>query len=237
MSTALVVKLPALAGEVEIAADWRARRDEIVSAAAAIQKVESQREFELAEDMAAQATKHSNALEKVRKSLSDPFRRAAEKIKAASDQERAPLETTKSALRRMTEPYAQEQRRRAAEEARRIEAEKQAEIEKQLAAREVEEELGLADAQEVFEPVEPDIPATIMPAVADTTASVDRIEWDLVNLDAVPRMFLMLDPRKVNDWRTRYKEDITAKLEGDPAAEILPGIRFRLELRLRSRGR
>ncbi len=231
-STALA--LPKMGGAIAINAEWIAQRDALVSAASGI-IVENDMQYGVACDLLNKITKCSSGMEKLRKELTEPYLSAQSKIKQLADDARVPLEKAKDALQRKLSPYAKAQRKREHEErlaAERAAAEESARIAAENA--EAKEILGeSAPAQEVVHVVAP----VERRAVSGAAKVVTRIEWSVVDIERVPRAFLMVDPRLVNQFRDAHAELITKQIEDNGGCDAVPGIAFKLETKVQSSGR
>lgn len=225
----LIVPPPKLPAKLEIAAEWLAERDKLVSQAKTIQAVATQADFTGAEILLKLITAVSNDAEKLRKKLSDPFTKAAKDIKAMADSAREPMEQEKERLKRMMAGYlcdvqrrqqeelarkvAEEEARRRAE-AERIEAERQAALANvatddagdvdPFAAAQVEADFA-ARAEEVAA-----APIQIEADTADTrkTMTTARTVWrfEIEDATAVPREFCCPDERKIREHVNRNKD-------------------------------
>lgn len=233
MSGEITITLPAMQREIAISPEWVAERDALIKSAQTFTAVEGADAFEQASHVMARITKTSNALETIRKKISDPFAKAAKTIKAVADKAREPLETEKTRLQGLLNEYAAGQRRRQAEEQRRIEEEERKQVEKQLAERQELEDMGLADADEEFVP-QIDTPAAVVMAPSATAARIaERVEWEVVDLDKVPRAYLMLDPRTINALIRDGGKDLLERVKA--GADIVPGIKFTVETKVAAR--
>ena len=232
--TRIVIKLPALQKEIEIAQDWLVSRDAIVAKAAAITKIESNAAYDEASFLLSQITKASNAMEDMRKQLSKPFTAAASCIKDAADEARQPLEDIKAALKSALAAYAEAQRKAQEAERKRIEAEQRAEIERQHAEQEAQrvaaEELGVEESPEekVFTPVVT-VPAPTIQAPRSSAARiVEKITWSIVDEDKVPRGFMIVDPRRINDHVRTHGDHIKQSTKDGQGSTLIPGIKFEI---------
>jgi vacuolar-type H+-ATPase subunit H len=237
-----VIKLPSIPSEISIAPDWLTTRAEIIEAASAVTGIETSADFDAAGELLRRITKTSNAMERFRKDMTAPLTEASRVVKKAADAAREPLENAKQRVQQLLNAYAAEQQRKAEEERRRIEAEQRRAVEEQLAKQQAEREaateLGFDEPDEP-EP-EPEVPA-IIPQVdrarADAVRVQESIDWEIVDEGAIPRVFLMLDPRRVNGFVAQHKDRIRELLKEQPdeAAKLVPGIRFRIETKVISR--
>lgn len=240
MSTkALIVPLPNVTDSVTIAAAWFDKRDAAIAAIGRFEVVDSDDDFEGAAEVLQAATKLSNGLEKTRQALSRPFTQAGKVIKKASDTARAPLEDAKKALQNKMNAYAARKAREAEEARRAAEEEARRQAEEQLAAAQADADLFGDGEVEVFEADLP--PAPVIPdrVVTSSVRTTEVVTWDVEDESAIPRAFLMLDPRKVNEYVRERKAELVDVLKLAEAGEDIPspvrGIRFTLERKVISR--
>lgn len=236
-----IIKLPDLPDEVSITPDWLATRAELLAETGRLTEVASPVDFDAAGELLRKITKTSNAMERFRKQFGEPFQEAVRAIKKAADAARDPLEAEKSRLQRLLNVYAAEQQRKAEEERRLIEAEQRKEIERQMAERakaaEAAEALGLEDE---LPPPPVEVPA-IRPQVerarADAVRVQESVEWEIDDEGAVPPVFKMVDPRRVNGWLAQNRETVKDALKNDPerSKQLVPGIRFSVQTKVISR--
>lgn len=228
MTTALTIPPPRLPAKLEISAEWLAERDQLASEAAALQTIGNQGQFNAAELLLRRITSKSNEAEAVRKSLSDPFNRAAKDIKAMADGAREPLEAAKDKLKATMGGYIraeqlrqqQEMERKAAEQAaeqRRLEAERAKAVAEENPFAEA---AALAKVEAVTAPIIPDTATTRR--VMTRAATVWR--WEITDPTAVPREFCCPDEKKIREHVNRNKE-----------AAGIPGVRVWEDLDIRAR--
>jgi len=223
MNTALTIQLPKQPGTIEISGKWQDKRDVLLAEASELPaKIESQEDFELGSEWLRNATKHAKTLEKERKALTAPFLKAQRAIKAACDEASAKLLVVKGEINPRLDAYATEQRRRQAEERRRIEEEERARAEEQMAAA---DELGL-DAEDAVIPETPSPEPTVQQAESQDARVRSTIMWEVVHIGQVPRAFLSLDERCVNDYVRERKDEIRAAIEAGKSIDWIPGIRI-----------
>lgn len=201
-------------------------RNETVVSAQGLATVGTALEFQEAGALLQRITRVSNTLEEMRKDLGKPFRNADKLIKTASDKAREPLEAEKTRIKALIETYAAAERRRVAVENHQREEAQQRQIEAQLSQQQAGEEAGLEP------PVVMECPTQTMPASAvprsDAVRIGEAVEFDLMNEDAIPRAFLIFDPRKAQQYCRENKDEIKARVGNGEAEEIVPGLRFRV---------
>lgn len=230
----MVIRLPALQREVEISKDWLLERNALVAKSQEIKTITANGQFEAASFVLSQITKVSNSLETMRKQLAKPFQDAAACVKDASDKARDPLEQEKTRLKALLGTYAEEQRKAQEAERRRIEEEQRRQIEQQAAERAAQEDLGIAQ-DEVFTPaVTAPAPVVQMPK-SSAVRTVERVAWTVVNEDAVPRGYMIVDPRKVNDHVREHGDFIKAQVKDGAGETLVPGIKFTIETTVAAR--
>lgn len=230
----ILIKLPALQQQIEIAPDWVTQRNEIVSRAAAVGEITTNPQYEEGSFLLSQITKASNAMEDMRKKMAKPFTAAASCIKEAADEARKPLEDAKSMLKASLAAFAEAQRLAQEEERRRIEAEQRKEIERQLAEqeakRQAEADLGVEPEEEAVFTPEVTAPAPVVQMPRSSAARiVERVTWKIVDEDLVPRGYMIVDPRRVNDHIRQHGDLIKQKTKDGQGSTLIPGIEFEIQ--------
>lgn len=236
-----IIKLPVLESSIEIAPDWIAARDQLVTDSAKIKSVADDASFNAAGELLKKITKTSNAMEAFRKKYAEPYAEAVKTIKGAADTAREPLEREKARIQTALNRYAAEQQRRAEEARKRLEEEHQRAIEKQLAeqdrARKEAEAIGLDEPA----PVEPEAPVQTLPEVSAPKSDAVRVQsdvaWECMDEEKVDRAFLSLDSRKVNEYVRANKDRIMEAIKSDStqADRLLFGIKFEIKTKVISR--
>ena len=223
MSAEIAIKLPPIPASVTIEGAWVAERDAIISISSAFLSIPNNATFTEATNALARITKHSNALEAQRKVLAQPFNDAASFIKQAADNARKALEDEKTRLKKLLGDYAEAERKRVDEERREAERKHREAIEAQVAANQAADDLGLPPAAPIVEPP----PTYIAPAATSSAARVvERVEWEIVNVDDVPRAFCMVDDRLVNAYKRDNGEAIKQHIKAGNGTGLIPGIKF-----------
>lgn len=234
MTTAIIIKLPGVSSEVSLASEWLHDRDLLIQAAGDVQAVDGKESFEIAAEVMRRITKHSNALEAHRKELGKPFREADSIIKKTADKAREALETEKNRLQRLCSVYAQEQARLQDEEQRRIEAQRRADVEKQLAANQAAIKAGLLDEEDVQIHEQPAPGPVVVQAKAAGVAVKSRVVWIITDESQIPEMFKTFDQVKLNGWLKMNEDRVRPAIEDDPeaGAKFVPGIKFAMETKV-----
>jgi hypothetical protein len=236
-STALTVKLVGVTDSVTIAGDWLDKADALTTTAKEIAVIDNPTAFQNASEILRDITKHSNALETLRKDIAKPFRDADAAIKKAADKARLPIETEKARLGQLIGNYAVAEQRKLDEQRRKQEMAAQAEICKQAAAHQEAVEAGLVEEDAAFVPVV--APVVVIPDApkASGVRIGQKVAYTIVAEDSVPEMFKTVDPVKVNAWLKMNQDRVEKALEADPTSgdKVVPGIVFRFETKVASR--
>jgi len=238
MSRDLIIAIPKITTPVVIGGEWLKKRDSLIEDANKYLTIDDNGGYELASNVLQQITTASKALEKMRKDLGQPFLDAGKAIKKVADDARQPLETAKKELQSALSVYITEQRRIADEEERRIEEEQRKADEKARAKKKRLEKQGRIDeAEAVVAPcVAISSPIAVEPTSLATRVS-KTIAWDVRDLEQIPEEFKSFEPKKLNAWVRMKGDVIKGKLNNDSdGTDIVPGIRFRLETKVVSRG-
>lgn len=212
------ITLPKLDTEITLSKDWLAERDQLILQAAEV-IVDDNDTYNMAGEILSRITKTSNAMESFRKDYSKPYLDAQRLIKHGADDARESLEDAKKRLQTDMSKYQAEQRRKADAERKRIEEENRAAIERQVAE---SEELGLEP--EIVEPV------VKVPQVAVPKSNAVRVQqtigWEIIDEDAVNAALKVVDTRKVNAYKSMYKDAITKKCKAGHGEYTLNGIKW-----------
>jgi len=236
----LVIPIPQVTASVTIKADWIEKRDKLIQDANEFSVVTDQTEYELVSEVLREITKTSNALESMRKDLTEPFRNAGTLIKDAADTARAPLEFAKGQLKGILSNYAIEQQRKADEERQRIEQEERKAreaAEKALAEQQKLKDAGrMAEAEAIVLPPVVVVQPQVEEAKASTTRVSRRVIWEVLNEKKVPEIFKTLDPKKINGWLKMSQDMVKDKLNiGSEGTDIIPGLLFKIETSVAAR--
>jgi len=225
--------LPEMERQIVISGKWLERRDSLCVNAAAALVVGNDAQFNAATEMLSQVTKHSNAAEAERKRLSKPFSDAARRIKALVDKARKPLEDYKLKIKAATNQYAKEQRERERREREEAERKAREEAEKRVAEQQVEEEL-FGDAKDP-EPVQVETEAVAHRAVSSTARVVEFVKVGEIDIERIPRAFMVPDMRKIGEYVRAHGDEIKARLRENPDVEVIEGVKLVIETDTRSR--
>lgn len=230
----IMIRLPEGPKSLSIDSKWVDRRDELVKESQGI-IVDDNTGFQAAAELQRSVTKHSNALEAIRKTMGRPFTDAASMIKKAADKARAPLEATKTELGLKTTAYMVKQRK--IEEAERAAAEQKAreEAEKQAADAETAAELFGDESPQAQAPVEVQQEYVARRGVSSDLRLNERVEVESVDIERLPRCFCMADMVKINRYKQDNKDDIMAILKDNKDAEPIVGVRMKIENKSASR--
>lgn len=201
-------------------ADWVAKRDAMLADAAMVDIVDNDEKLEWAGRLQAQITKHVKALAEERLALTRPIEALKKDIIAQEKELAADLDRELERIKRLNSDYAtflakkaEEARRQAELEARRI-----AEME---FARRVEAEAAAAAADaagEEYQPMpEPEpiqSPQIVVPSGPKTSANsfVEKWEFEIIDPNAVPREFCAIDDKKIRAW-LQYQKSSGADIE------------------------
>lgn len=229
---------------VSIPETWLATRSQILDLAKPIEAVKDQDEFEKAAAVVAKTTTISNQLEKQRLEFAKPFNHAAREIKKLCDEWRADLETEKKRIKKLCDKYAAKQAKKQREAQRRAAEEERRRAEEAFAAQQAEQaaldDLGI-DEQPAPEPIEvAPVPAPYVEAAHSTAVRMPvNIKYEIVDLDKIPRAFMSIDTRKVNEYIRDNKATLKANLEDELGVkkEVVPGMMCWAEINVTGRGR
>lgn len=248
-STALTIILPDVSSQVTIAADWFAKRDELLAAAGAVRVVNTADACDQAGEFIRKLGKLAKALEDQRKQITDPFLKAQKLIKTKADEALAAVGAETERLKAQVAEFAARQQQQADERARQAEAARRAEIERQVADLEAANAANQQQADKeaellgtdpaVFQPP----PAIVVPEAAPVVAApkIDGVRvsqaltFEVVNPDEVPRRFLCVDTHAIRMDLLAHKDEYMARLKDDPSWTPAPGVVVRIETKVASR--
>lgn len=233
----LIVPIPDLVPEIKIDGAWLTKRDQLVERGKLFATIKTPVDFDVAGDILKDITKSSNELETMRKDLAKPFNEAAKQIKQVADKARDPLEITKRLLKSSLSSYATEQRRKAEEEQRRIEAAEREAAEKAAAEQEKLKELGMVEEDEPVQvPVTPPVQPQVQAPRSSSAKITERVTWDAVDLENIPEQYKSFDAKKLNGWLAMNKDVVKQKLKaGSDGTDIVAGIKFKIDTQVSSR--
>lgn len=221
----LAIQLPHVPATANIDGRWIADRDALLETSREFRTIANNETYQAATDALARITKHSNALETQRKALAAPFNDAATYIKSAADNARKALEDEKARLKQLLGSYAEAERRRVEAEQREAERKRREAIEAQIAAQADADDLGL-HAAPIAEPTAP----VIAPVATSSAARVvERVEWEITDIDKVPRAFCIVDERLINAYKRDNAEEIKKRVKGGSGTGLIPGIKFTIK--------
>ena len=231
MGKEIIVRLPETSAEISISEEWIEKRDELLAESQTIEAVKDSDSYETAGEILKRITKTSNSFEKLRKDFDKPFRQASKLIKQAADQAKEPLEEEKKRIQSVLSEYAEAERRRREAEEQRIEEERQRRLQEQAEQAEAEEELFGESTTEIVEP-EPELPETQKPK-SDATRTVERLEFEVSDPEAVPGAFKTVDERKIRAWLAENKQRVTPEVKA--GEQPIPGVRCEIKTQIIAR--
>jgi len=216
-----LIKLPEMKRELQISDEWLGGRDGYLERVKEIEgngHLSTNQDFQAASKLLKSITKHSNALESVRKDYAKPFTQAAKLIKQVSDVARDPLEKAKGVLSKIIGDYAAEQRR--------IEREERAKAE-QAAREEAERKLSEQSDDDMFsdpdEEITVETEAVSRRAVSNNIRVIQKVHISFIDEERVPRAFCSVDQRKINQYIRDNNAELKAALaEKDEGGTIEP---------------
>jgi len=227
------LEITGMVTSVDVPERWLSKRNAMLTKATATQSVATQIEFDDGSELLNSITKHSNELEKQRKEFAAPFTAAAKSIKRMCDDERVNLEAEKSRIKMLLSRYAAEQAQKQLQERRRIEAVERAKAERlfeeQQKAQAEADLLGLESAPEEIK-IEHEPEPYVEQAHSQSSKILQRVVWFFEDEDLIPKAFLMVDNRKINEYIRNTKEEIKRNIEGGgDGKNFVAGIRFELK--------
>jgi hypothetical protein len=219
-------------------AEWVARRDAVVSRAAAIISVSSDQDLEVSGKAQTEMTKSLKELERARMDIT---RQIDSVKKGFMDQEKelaAPILAELDRIKSLNTRYATEKMRAAEESRKREEAERMAAYEREQAAKnDVETKArALFGSSVIVAPqVQPPAPAQpVQPmAQAPRTSSnsfVETWKFEVMDVRVIPREFMSPDDAKIRSWLNSQKT-----MGADLAALVVPGVRLYKEAQVRAK--
>lgn len=212
------------------AADWIAKRDELVKRGNAITKVNSDADLEVAGKFETDCKKLVKKLEQIRKNITGPLDEAKKAIMAKEKELSSPLVKLQTSVNKLTTAYANMLAQKAEEERLAREAAEREAAERALA--EEDAARAQAEANAMFGITDAPAPAPAptpapLPAVTTTgphTSSnrfVEKWAFTITDQNAVPRELCSPDEAKIRAFMA------AKKAEGYKATQItVAGIRF-----------
>ena len=227
--------VPQFTKEITISEDWIARRDQLIEGAKGVVVGDSVQYQAACDDLNA-ITKHSNALEKIRKDIGKPFADMAKKIKGLADSAREPLEEAKTTLKATINVFAEAERLRELKERKDAEIKAQQEAAALVAKQQQEENLFGGVVEEEVPQVQ--TAPVAFAAHSSSAGSVRVVQVKSIDEDKIPRAFMSADPRKVNQYLREHRDEIRKAIDEDSAqgTEFIEGVVFEVKTDTRSRG-
>lgn len=230
---ALAIKLPQVETAVAIDGSWLEKRDAMLAESKLFVSIENNESFQAATESLSAITKHSNALEKFRKEVAEPYQEAAKCIKMAADKARDALELEKARIKALLGDYAERQRKAAEAEMRRIEAEQRAAAEAAVAKQQEAEDMGF-DVVATPAPAAAPQPQVIAPKAFGAAIS-ERVTFEIVDADAVPRGFCVPDERLINAFIRDNRNYIKDQIKSGREYSFIAGVKFTVKTDVASR--
>lgn len=235
MNKDLIIQLPKFSDQVSISGEWILKRDEIISRVAKVIKIDSEVTFKEASEILQQITKHSNALEKMRKDLTDPFVEAQRMIKRKSDEARDILESEKPKLQAKIAFYIDSERKRVEKEKREAEEKQRQEIASQLAEQEALKDVGLIKEEAEFVPEVTAVAPIVQAPVSFDIRVQENLVHEIFDENLIPVAFKTFDERKLNAWKRDNKDRVIKRIKDSGNTEegrlFVDGINFKIELK------
>lgn len=222
---AITIRLPPLPTAPIIPGAWLETRDALAAELNAI-IVADNCGFQAASEIYNKGKKHAAALEKQRLAFSAPFSNAAKEIKAVADKALKPLYDAIDAANEKIAPYAAAERERERKE--REAAEQAARDAAAKASAEAEDMAELTgEAPEPVAEIEP--VAVERRAVSRDIRIGERVVFNIVAPDDVPRGFCMPDERAIREYIKANEEAYKAALRENPEWTAIPGVTMKIE--------
>lgn len=234
----IVIRLPEIARSISINAEWTRTATELLQKASAITAVVDKPGADAAGDVLLKIQKHARALEAQRKAITAPLVNAKKTIDDACKVEADKLASEKEKLSALIADWSSAERRRVEEENRRAEQERQEQIERELEAKRQAE----SAPQNLFE-APPETPAVVIAPVVQLVApkvsgvkQTETLTFEVVDPDAVPRVFLVVDERKIREWIAGNKTTLMEKLKANPGmSQPIDGVKITITLNIGAR--
>lgn len=228
-------------GEI-VAADWVAKRDEIVAGAAEIVTVADNADFESATAVIAKLAKHRKELDAARKSITGRLDDVKKEIMAQERSLAGGLESEYNRLRSAAGEYATrlERERAAAERARQqAEAEAAMKAETEAAARASEESRArslfgadaVAAAPTTQAAAEVAVPLPVVPDRAYAAGGRKQVvtyDFEVIDATLLDRKFMSVDEKKIRAFLQYAKaQGIDAEAIAEPGLKVTKSVSIR----------
>lgn len=222
------INLPDVRQEVTLAGEWFAKRDQALVESAKITEVNADSANE-AGGKISELGKMASAIENQRKEITSPFLRAQRTIKAVVDKAKQPLEDEVTRLKSLVAAFAEAERKRLAEEARKAEEERlakeAAEAERMRFEREV-----LGQVTEVITiEEEPQVPTA---PKFDGVRLSEAVVFEVINPEEIPTAFMTFDERKLRAWIAERKDQLLEAIKSEGFKQPISGIELKIDSRV-----
>lgn len=226
MSTELIrITLPDVTQEVTLAGDWFQKRDQAIAEANGFTDANAANADDIGQAISKMG-KMASKIEAERKKLTAPYLAAQKAIKAVVDKATEPIDAETGRLKAMLAEFAENERRRLAdEEAKRLLARLAAEAEEEE-RRQAEEELfgsSVAVTNVVVEAPAPTAPKF------DGVRLSEAVTFDLLDDAVIPVTFMTFDPAKLRAWIAERKEALLDQLKSENFKQPITGIVLKIE--------
>lgn len=219
------INLPDVSQEITLENEWFQKRDQMLTEAQGYTIATSGNADAIGEAVA-RLGKMASKIEAERKKLTAPFLTAQKTIKAVVDKAIEPIACETMRLKGLLGDFAEAERRRMIEEARKAEMERLAREAEQAERQRQEEELfGSSTAVTV---IEPDHPQQTAPKIDGVRLS-ESVGFEVLDENQVPVQFMSFDPVKLRAWINERKTELIEQLKQENFRQPIAGIVLKVE--------
>lgn len=219
------ISLPDVSQEITLEHEWFQKRD-VMLAEAQGYTVATANNADIIGEVVSKLGKMASKIEAERKKLTAPFLTAQKTIKAVVDKATEPINAETTRLKILLGEFANAERKRLDEEARKAEMER---LEREAAAAErqkKEEELfGSSVAVSIIEPE----PAQQTSPKVDGVRLSESVSFDVMDENLIPVQFMSFDPAKLRAWISDHKAELLEQLKREDFRQPIAGIVLKIE--------
>ncbi len=225
MNELIKINLPDVTQEISLENEWFQKRD-VMLAEAQGYTVATANNADIIGEAISRMGKMASKIEAERKKLTAPFLTAQKTIKAVVDKATEPIAAETMRLKELLAEFAESERRRLFEEARKAEMERIAREAVEAERQRQEEELfGSSTAVTLIksEPVQQAAPKV------DGVRLSEAVTFEVMDENLIPVQFMTFDPAKLRSWISEHKAELLEQLKCEDFRQPIAGIVLKTE--------
>lgn len=219
------IQLPDVTQEITLENEWFQKRD-VMLAEAQGYTLATANNADIIGEAVSKLGKMASKIEAERKKLTAPFLTAQKTIKAVVDKATESINAETMRLKGLLSEFAEIERRRLFEEARKAEMERLAREAEQAEQQRQEEELfGSSTAVTIIEPE----PVQQTSPKVDGVRLSESVSFEVMDENLIPVQFMTFDPVKLRAWINERKADLIEQMKQEGFRQPIAGIVLKTE--------